>query len=89
MTREEMAHEMREAVVALLDEICTADGFDARARDAGKRALDKAMTALLSARSREINWSVLDGMSAENIRAVTRESLRPVVLRELAPLRPS
>ena len=89
VTRDEMAHEMREAVLALLDEICEADGHDTKARDAGRRALDKSMRALLSKHNNEVDWTALEGMSAEQIRAITREVLRPVVLRELAPLRPS
>lgn len=84
-----MAREMRRAVLDLLDEVCKADGFDTRARDAGRRALNKAMTALLSPDAHGVDWARLDGMSAEQVRAVTREALHPVVMRELAPLRPS
>ena len=89
LSRDEIAREMRRAVLDLLDEICKADGFDVRARDAGWRALDKAMRALLSTDARGVDWARLDGMSAEQVRTVTREALRPVVMRELAPLRPS
>lgn len=89
LTRDEMAHEMRQAVLDLLDEICKADGFDTKARDAGRRALDKAMSVILAPDAPGVNWVFLDGLTAEEIRMATRVALRDDVLRALAPARPS
>lgn len=89
ITRAEQIAAMKAGVIALLDEVCAADGYDTRAREAGKRALDKALSRILSAGADGVRWEAFDGMSAEEVSAATRAEMRDDVLAALAPLRPS